>query len=126
MGQVITLGRVPLDLDISPRWEDAFSEEGVQALTDTISLVQQVIQQPGPGAGESGQENSQDPVCQPSMLSPGGTGCSEGAPSAAPSSSLSLWFRQLCIEDVFKNIPGLHCSTRIDFRVDSECALWCL
>ncbi|XP_062386076.1 uncharacterized protein LOC134073110 [Sardina pilchardus] len=45
MGQISILGKVPLDLDVSPWWEDTFYEEGTKALSDTMNLVEQVIQQ---------------------------------------------------------------------------------
>ncbi|KAJ8366704.1 hypothetical protein AAFF_G00345240 [Aldrovandia affinis] len=40
MGQLSILGRVPLDTDISPWWEDTFYTESTQTLTDTMELVQ--------------------------------------------------------------------------------------
>lgn len=43
MGQLNILGRVPLDLDISPWWEDTY-EESTQGLSDTMDLVEGVIQ----------------------------------------------------------------------------------
>ncbi|XP_063077401.1 uncharacterized protein LOC134467451 [Engraulis encrasicolus] len=45
MGALSILGRTPLDSDLSPWWEDNFYEEGTQALADTMTLVQQLIQQ---------------------------------------------------------------------------------
>ncbi|KAJ8371714.1 hypothetical protein AAFF_G00302910 [Aldrovandia affinis] len=45
MGQLNILGRVPLDTDISPWWEDTFYTESTQTLTDTMELVQQLIQE---------------------------------------------------------------------------------
>ena len=43
MGQVHILGRVPLEVDVSPWWEDTFYEQGTRALTDLMGLVQQVV-----------------------------------------------------------------------------------
>ncbi|XP_062372105.1 uncharacterized protein LOC134092052 [Sardina pilchardus] len=43
MGQINILGRVPLDLDLSPWWDDTFYEQGTQALTDTMSLVERTV-----------------------------------------------------------------------------------
>lgn len=45
MGQINILGRVPMDIDTSPWWEDTFYEESTRVLTDTMSLVEQVIVQ---------------------------------------------------------------------------------
>nr|XP_055052864.1 uncharacterized protein LOC129438243 [Misgurnus anguillicaudatus] len=45
MGQINILGRIPLDVDVSPWWEDTFYEHSTQSLTDTMNLVQQTIQQ---------------------------------------------------------------------------------
>lgn len=47
MGQLNILGRVPLDLDISPWWEDTFYEESTQALSETMDLVEGIIQNTG-------------------------------------------------------------------------------
>ncbi|XP_075869125.1 uncharacterized protein LOC142879634 [Nelusetta ayraudi] len=47
MGQLNILGRVPLDLDISPWWEDTFYEESTQALSDTMDLVEEIVQNTG-------------------------------------------------------------------------------
>ncbi|KAJ8387972.1 hypothetical protein AAFF_G00147630 [Aldrovandia affinis] len=44
MGQLNILGRVPLDTDISPWWEDTFYTESTQTLIDTMELVQRLIQ----------------------------------------------------------------------------------
>ncbi|XP_064194000.1 uncharacterized protein LOC135256058, partial [Anguilla rostrata] len=43
MGQINILGRVPLEVDVSPWWEDTFYEQGTRALTDLMSLVEQII-----------------------------------------------------------------------------------
>ncbi len=45
MGQINILGRVPLDISVSPWWDDTFYEQGTQALVDTMNLVQNVISQ---------------------------------------------------------------------------------
>ncbi|KAL1248875.1 hypothetical protein QQF64_022193 [Cirrhinus molitorella] len=45
MGQINILGRVPLDTNVSPWWEDTFYEQGTQALVDTMELVQNAITQ---------------------------------------------------------------------------------
>ncbi|KAJ8416277.1 hypothetical protein AAFF_G00382990 [Aldrovandia affinis] len=44
-GQLNILGRMPLDTDISPWWEDTFYTESTQTLTDTMELVQRLIQE---------------------------------------------------------------------------------
>ncbi|KAJ8385355.1 hypothetical protein AAFF_G00189760 [Aldrovandia affinis] len=44
-GQFNILGRVPLDTDISPWWEGTFYTESIQTLTDTMELVQRLIQE---------------------------------------------------------------------------------
>ncbi|KAJ8366273.1 hypothetical protein AAFF_G00363210 [Aldrovandia affinis] len=44
-GQLNILGQVPLDTDISPWWEDTFYTESTQTLTDTMELVQRLIQE---------------------------------------------------------------------------------
>ncbi|XP_064200150.1 uncharacterized protein LOC135259564 isoform X2 [Anguilla rostrata] len=43
MGQINILGRVPLEVDVSPWWEDTFYEQGTRALTDLMNLVEQII-----------------------------------------------------------------------------------
>lgn len=43
MGQINILGRIPMDLDISPWWEDIFYEESTQIITDTMALVEEII-----------------------------------------------------------------------------------
>ncbi|XP_048843317.1 uncharacterized protein LOC125715601 [Brienomyrus brachyistius] len=45
MGHINILGRVPLDVDVSPWWDDTFYEEGTRTMADTMDLVQQVIRQ---------------------------------------------------------------------------------
>ncbi|XP_056318545.1 uncharacterized protein LOC130232591 [Danio aesculapii] len=45
MGQINILGRVPMDIDVSPWWEDTFYEQGTQTLVDTMDLVQNMILQ---------------------------------------------------------------------------------
>ncbi|XP_016111874.1 uncharacterized protein [Sinocyclocheilus grahami] len=45
MGQINILGRMPLDAEISPWWDDTFYEQGTQALVDTMDLVQRIISQ---------------------------------------------------------------------------------
>ncbi|KAJ8349706.1 hypothetical protein SKAU_G00248360 [Synaphobranchus kaupii] len=40
MGQINILGRIPLEVDGSPWWEDTFYEQGTRALTDLMDLVQ--------------------------------------------------------------------------------------
>ncbi|KTG46689.1 hypothetical protein cypCar_00035666 [Cyprinus carpio] len=45
MGQINILGRMPLDAEISPWWDDTFYEQGTQALVDTMDLVQRIITQ---------------------------------------------------------------------------------
>ncbi|XP_016143618.1 uncharacterized protein [Sinocyclocheilus grahami] len=43
MGQINILGKVPLDVDVSPWWEDTFYERSTQALVNTMNLVQGII-----------------------------------------------------------------------------------
>lgn len=45
MGQINILGKVPLDVDVSPWWEDTFYEQSTQALVNTMDLVQGIILQ---------------------------------------------------------------------------------
>ncbi|KAJ8339617.1 hypothetical protein SKAU_G00364030 [Synaphobranchus kaupii] len=45
MGQIDILGRIPLEVDVSPWWEDTFYEQGTRALTDLMDLVQKVIRE---------------------------------------------------------------------------------
>uniref|UniRef100_A0A671PUW5 Uncharacterized protein n=2 Tax=Sinocyclocheilus anshuiensis TaxID=1608454 RepID=A0A671PUW5_9TELE len=45
MGQINILGKVPLDVDVSPWWEDTFYERSTQALVNTMDLVQGIILQ---------------------------------------------------------------------------------
>ncbi|XP_050952784.1 uncharacterized protein LOC127154943 [Labeo rohita] len=45
MGQINILGRVLLNTNVSPWWEDTFYEQGTQALVDTMDLVQNAISQ---------------------------------------------------------------------------------
>ncbi|KAF4114230.1 hypothetical protein G5714_004453 [Onychostoma macrolepis] len=45
MGQSNILGRMPLDAEISPWWDDTFYEQGTQALVDTMDLAQRIISQ---------------------------------------------------------------------------------
>ncbi|XP_076843068.1 uncharacterized protein LOC143487784 [Brachyhypopomus gauderio] len=44
MGPLSILGRIPMDTDVSPWWEDTFYEESTKPLTDTVQLVQHLIQ----------------------------------------------------------------------------------
>ncbi|XP_067280676.1 uncharacterized protein [Pseudorasbora parva] len=45
MGQINILGRVPMDADVSPWWEDTFYEQSTQDLVNTMDLVQEMILQ---------------------------------------------------------------------------------
>ncbi|XP_048863851.1 uncharacterized protein LOC125738694 [Brienomyrus brachyistius] len=45
MGHINILGRVPLDVDVSPWWDDTFYDEDTRTMTETMDLVQQVILQ---------------------------------------------------------------------------------
>ncbi|XP_065127292.2 uncharacterized protein [Paramisgurnus dabryanus] len=45
MGQVNILGRVPLDTETSPWWDDTFYEQSTQAVVDTMELTQRLILQ---------------------------------------------------------------------------------
>lgn len=45
MAQINILGRVPMDTDVSPWWEDTFYEQSTQALVNTMDLVQEIILQ---------------------------------------------------------------------------------
>ncbi|XP_067282481.1 uncharacterized protein [Pseudorasbora parva] len=45
MGQINILGRVPMDADVSPWWEDTFYEQSTQDLVNTMDVVQEMILQ---------------------------------------------------------------------------------
>ncbi|XP_067293408.1 uncharacterized protein [Pseudorasbora parva] len=45
MGQINILGRVPMDADVSPWWEDTFYEQSTQDFVNTMDLVQEMILQ---------------------------------------------------------------------------------
>ncbi|XP_061084705.1 uncharacterized protein LOC133118609 [Conger conger] len=45
MGQINILGRIPLEVDVSPWWEDTFYEQGTRALTELMGLVQRVVRE---------------------------------------------------------------------------------
>ncbi|XP_051520744.1 uncharacterized protein LOC127421657, partial [Myxocyprinus asiaticus] len=45
MGQTNILGKVPLDAEASPWWDDTFYEQSTQAVVDTMELAQRIIQQ---------------------------------------------------------------------------------
>ncbi|KAI5629604.1 k23 [Silurus asotus] len=45
MGQVNILGRMPLDTETSPWWDDTFYEQGTQAVVDAMDLTQRLILQ---------------------------------------------------------------------------------
>ncbi|KAI5092854.1 k23 [Silurus meridionalis] len=45
MGQVNILGRLPLDTETSPWWDDTFYEQGTQAVVDAMDLTQRLILQ---------------------------------------------------------------------------------
>ncbi|XP_036399240.1 uncharacterized protein LOC118787712 [Megalops cyprinoides] len=47
MGQINILGRVPMDTETSPWWEDTFYEESTHILTDAMELVQRMVQETG-------------------------------------------------------------------------------
>nr|XP_009302978.2 uncharacterized protein LOC100534830 [Danio rerio] len=43
MGQINILGRMPLDAEVSPWWDDTFYERGTRTLVDTMNLVERTI-----------------------------------------------------------------------------------
>ncbi|ROL42085.1 hypothetical protein DPX16_19532 [Anabarilius grahami] len=45
MGQINILGKVPLDVDVSPWWDDTFYEQSTQALVNMMDLVQGILLQ---------------------------------------------------------------------------------
>ena len=44
MGELNILGRMPMDSDVSPWWEDTFYEESTRTFADTMQVVQELIQ----------------------------------------------------------------------------------
>ncbi|XP_051982269.1 uncharacterized protein LOC127643508 [Xyrauchen texanus] len=45
MGHINILGRIPLDTEVSPWWDDTFYEHSAQAVADTLDLAQRMILQ---------------------------------------------------------------------------------
>ncbi|XP_068075868.1 uncharacterized protein [Danio rerio] len=43
MGQINILGRMPIDAEVSPWWDDTFYERGTRTLVDTMNLVERTI-----------------------------------------------------------------------------------
>uniref|UniRef100_A0A3B3QR56 Uncharacterized protein n=1 Tax=Paramormyrops kingsleyae TaxID=1676925 RepID=A0A3B3QR56_9TELE len=85
VGHISIPGRVTLETDVSPWWDDTFHEESIRAMTKAMDLVEQVIlktenhlhqaQVEVNSAKRTAEIQTNAPLAQPSMCTHGRTGC---------------------------------------------------